>query len=114
MFSRVPGSQAKTHDMTDFGWPSPRRYFVDQIGRRVLIGLTVEETFEFETLDCAATLEESDNHAGPEKDGIPTITQEPRWRELYGKHDTAWRQWMIESCADRSADLRFINHDSVI
>ena len=30
---------------------APRRYFVDGIGRRVLIGLTLEETFEFERLD---------------------------------------------------------------
>jgi hypothetical protein len=29
---------------------APRRYFVDKNGRRVLIGLTIEETFEFETL----------------------------------------------------------------
>jgi hypothetical protein len=29
----------------------PRRYYVDKNGRRVLIGLTVEETFEFETLE---------------------------------------------------------------
>ena len=30
---------------------SPRRYFVDDNGHRVLIGLAVEETFEFEALD---------------------------------------------------------------
>jgi hypothetical protein len=35
--------------MTEFSDHSPRRYFVDQAGRRVLTGLTIEETTEFET-----------------------------------------------------------------
>ena len=30
---------------------APRRYFVDGYGRRVLVGLTFEETFEFEALE---------------------------------------------------------------
>jgi hypothetical protein len=42
----------KSHGMTsDSKGHSPRRYFVDNNGRRVLVGLTIEETFEFETLD---------------------------------------------------------------
>lgn len=109
MFSRVPGSQTKSRDMTDFGNSSPRRYFVGQNGRRVLIGLTVEETFEFETLDCLPALDESGNRVAWDEDGIPTTIREKRWLELYGKHDAAWRQWMIESCADRIGDSRFIN-----
>lgn len=32
---------------------APRRYFADEAGRRVLIGLTIEETREFEVLDRA-------------------------------------------------------------
>jgi hypothetical protein len=74
----------------------------------------VEETFEFETLDWLARLDERDNYAGPKRDGIPTVTQGRALAEALCRHDTAWRQWMIESCADRSADLRFINQDSVI
>jgi hypothetical protein len=57
--------------------------FRRQHGRRVLVGLTVEETFEFETLDWLARLDERDNYAGPKRDGIPTVTQDERWRKLY-------------------------------
>jgi hypothetical protein len=65
---------------------SPRRYFVDGAGRRVLIGLSVAETLEFEELDSAAF---ESSLAGP-RDG----TQEARWRELYFKHHQAWRDWI--------------------
>ena len=51
----------KPHGMTDFGEQPPRRYFVDQAGRRVLIGLSLEETTEFETLDSLPALNESGN-----------------------------------------------------
>jgi hypothetical protein len=37
----------------------PKRYGVDEKGRRVLLGLSVEETFEFETLDDQAPLDET-------------------------------------------------------
>ena len=80
---------------------SPRRYFVDGDGRRVLIGLTLDETFEFETLDSLPALDESENYVAWDENGIPTTTQEKRWLELYGKHDKAWRQWMVEAYADR-------------
>jgi hypothetical protein len=79
--------------MSDFADHLPRRYFVDQVGRRVLIGLTVEETFEFETLDV------------PWKDGVPTTTRKKRWLELYSKHDQAWRQWISKNYPDRRESL---------
>jgi hypothetical protein len=72
----------------------PRRYFVDQVGRRVLIGLTVEETFEFETLDAAWG-----------ENGAATTTREKRWLELYSKHDQAWRQWISKNQPDRRGSL---------
>jgi hypothetical protein len=50
------------YGMTDFGGHSPRRYFVDKEDRHVLIGLTIGETFEFETLDSPPALDESGNH----------------------------------------------------
>jgi hypothetical protein len=81
--------------MTDFGNHSPRRYFVDHHGRRVLIGLSTQETSEFENLD-----------------GRPT--PENRWLELYSKHEAAWRRWVAETGAGRSRSLRFINQDGVI
>lgn len=79
--------------MTDFGDHSPRRYFVDRDGRRALIGLTLEETTEFETLDSLPAPDQSCTRVAWGEDGIPTITREKRWLELYGKHDHEWQQW---------------------
>ena len=104
----------KFRAMTEFGDHSPRRYFVDKGGRRVLIGLTIEETFEFETLDSLPALYESGNHLAWDDDGIPTTTREKRWLELYNKHDEAWRAWMIETSSDRCGDLSIINQDRVV
>jgi hypothetical protein len=52
--------------MTDFGGHSPRRYFVDKEGRYVLIGLTIDETFEFEALDSLPALDENPRGLGRE------------------------------------------------
>jgi hypothetical protein len=88
--------------VTDHGDHSPRRYFVDQNGHRVLIGLTIEETFEFETLDNTTPLDEGAGHqVAWDENGIPTSKREKRWLELYRKHDNAWRLWMVETSADR-------------
>jgi hypothetical protein len=89
--------------MTDRRDHSPRRYFVDKKGRRVLIGLTIEETLEFETLDSLPALDESGNHVAWDENGVPTTTPEKRWLVLYSKHDKAWREWMVETYADRAA-----------
>jgi len=37
----------------------PKRYRIDENGRRVLVGLSIEETFEFETLDDISPFDES-------------------------------------------------------
>ena len=87
----------------------PRRYFVDESGRRVLIGLSIDETFEFETLDDLPALDEGGKRAAPDENGTLTTARERRWLELYGKHDRAWRQWMIETAADRCRNSTFIN-----
>jgi hypothetical protein len=42
--------------MSDHSHDSPRRYFVDGSGQRVLVGLTIEETCEFEALDGLAAV----------------------------------------------------------
>ncbi len=94
--------------MTDPG-QLPRRYFVDENGRRVLIGLSIEETFEFETLDNLPGLDAGGKKVAWGEDGVPTTTREKRWLELYSKHDRAWRQWMVETSADRRTNLSFIN-----
>jgi len=59
---------------------APRRYFIDAAGRRVLIGLTPEETFEFERLDSTQA------DAG-----------ERRRIELYEKHESAWKAWIAQN-----------------
>ena len=73
---------------------SPRRYYVDKKGRRVLVGLTIEETSEFEQLD---RLDPLDGTFG----NTATISREQRWLELYMKHDDAWKFWMAESKVSR-------------
>lgn len=83
--------------MNETGKDAPRRYIVDDTGRRILVGLTIEETLEFEKLDGAAALSSNGmrviwnvRDAGPER-------PEHRWLELYSKHERAWSEWMAES-----------------
>ena len=77
---------------------SPRRYFVDGEGRRVLVGLTFEETFEFEGLDGHPALDEmAPVIAGGDRAGA---LHARRWSELYTKHDSAWRVWMQQNQVD--------------
>jgi hypothetical protein len=77
--------------MIDRGGNSPRRYFVDKGGGRVLFGLTVEETFEFEALDGVPALDDSDGHIALDASGMSTTTREERWLGLYTRHEAAWR-----------------------
>jgi hypothetical protein len=84
---------------------SPRRYFSDKSGQRVLIGLTIEETSEFETLDNLSASDHSSSHVAATAYGITTTTRQERWLELYAKHDAAWRMWLVETCADRGPTL---------
>lgn len=80
---------------------APRRYFVDGSGRRVLIGLTPEETFEFERLDSEASLGEVGKPAPRDGDVPPwQPAGERRWLELYAKHEGAWKAWMAQSRAE--------------
>ncbi|QOZ47351.1 hypothetical protein XH89_30590 [Bradyrhizobium sp. CCBAU 53340] len=78
---------------------APRRYFVDAVGRRVLIGLTPEETFEFERLDREPN-ESRTEAIWIERDSQPA-PGERRWLELYAKHEDAWKVWMAQSRVDR-------------
>ncbi|UFW88707.1 hypothetical protein BjapCC829_09505 [Bradyrhizobium barranii] len=74
--------------MTSPTYNAPRRYFVDGGGRRVMIGLTPEETFEFERLDS-------------EQAQVAPDAGEQRRLELYEKHEGAWRAWMAQSRTER-------------
>jgi hypothetical protein len=76
----------------------PKRYGVDEKGRRVLLGLSVEETFEFETLDDLAPLDETGTVMAW-RDGVPITDREKRWLELYQTHDEAWRKMLTASVA---------------
>jgi hypothetical protein len=73
----------------------PRRYSVDKNGHRVLIGLTVEETFEFEALDDTPPVADDAGVAGAK----PVTEREVRWLELYTKHANAWKQWNMSGGA---------------
>lgn len=83
--------------MTDLRNNAPRRYFVDAGGRRVLIGLTFEETFEFERLDSQPVTGLADGHAVRDGGVLWPATGERRWQELYAKHEGAWKAWMAQN-----------------
>lgn len=74
---------------------APRRYFVDAVGQRVLIGLTIEETREFEGLDRAQAEQQHGVSAIGEAAATATGTGEQRWLALYEKHERAWRSWVV-------------------
>jgi len=78
----------------------PKRYRIDENGRRVLVGLSIEETFEFETLDDISPFDESGYHI-PWQDGVPITPREKRWLELYQKHEQAWRALVAETVSRR-------------
>lgn len=85
---------------------APRRYFVDAQGHRVLIGLSLAETAEFEALDLSPN---QTVQIGAET-GESEEAGEVRWRELYSKHEEAWRAWMAQSQAERTQDSGFVNY----
>jgi hypothetical protein len=72
----------------------PRRYVVNGDGHHVLVGLTSQETFEFEALDDAPLPGPGGDLAASQWG--PSTGREQRWRELYAKHEGAWREWMAE------------------
>ena len=78
----------------------PKRYHSDEDGNRVLVGLSIEETFEFETLDEIAPFDENGNLAWQE--GLPITNRERRWLELYQKHQAAWRDLIARQVANKS------------
>ena len=67
----------------------PRRYYIDGDGRRVLIGLSVEETKEFEFL------EEPDGSVGLSNE--TKLKHRERWLELYRLHQLAWEKWRAKT-----------------
>jgi hypothetical protein len=84
---------------------APRRYVVDGNGHRVLVGLSREETSEFERLEATLPVLHRDG-AGSDQ---PLSSPDPRWLELYGKHDLAWLNWIADLRARRERDLPVLN-----
>ena len=87
--------------MTDLRNNAPRRYFVDAGGRRVLIGLTFEETFEFERLDSQPVDGQADDQIARGGNVLWPVVGEQRWQELYAKHEGAWKAWMVQNRAEQ-------------
>lgn len=90
--------------MSDPERHSPRRYVVDVSGQRVLVGLTLEETSEFEGLDTSLSLQ-----PGRDQPHLTGSVVTGRWLELYDKHDKAWVKWMAELKARRNSGSLFFN-----
>lgn len=86
--------------MTELRSNAPRRYFVDAVGRRVLIGLTHDETFEFERLDSQPVSRQEGKDAVLDRTFRRVEVGEQRWLELYAKHEGAWKTWMAQSRAE--------------
>ncbi|AMA59765.1 hypothetical protein [Bradyrhizobium sp. CCGE-LA001] len=95
--------------MIDQKHNAPRRYFIDAQGHRVLIGLSLEETAEFEALDASS--KETVHGAAKIRGGERSAAAgEIRWLELYSKHEGAWRNWIARSQAAQAQDLSFVNY----
>ncbi|MET4221660.1 hypothetical protein ACVW1A_004214 [Bradyrhizobium sp. LB1.3] len=94
--------------MIDQGRNAPRRYFVDRQGHRVLIGLSLDETAEFEALDLPSM---NADHSVIEHGSAEAVaTGEIRWLELYSKHEGAWRVWIAQSRAEQAENSAFVNY----
>ncbi|WP_407192894.1 hypothetical protein [Bradyrhizobium sp. STM 3566] len=76
---------------------APRRYIVDGAGQRVLVGLTISETIEFEALDKPDTRPGADLLG--EAARVREAKHDKRWVELYVKHERAWSDWMAQTRA---------------
>lgn len=76
---------------------APRRYILDGAGQRVIVGLTISETIEFEMLDNSAR--SGDANPRDEACYVYPGDRAGRWLELYLKHERAWSRWMAETGA---------------
>lgn len=83
--------------MTEPKKDAPRRYIVDGTGQRVLVGLTISETVEFEALDKPDTRPGADLLG--EAARVRQAKHGERWLELYVKHERAWSDWMAQTRA---------------
>ena len=66
-------------------------YSLNSVGERALIGLTFQETIEFEELDAIPPVDEQGNLFPWPTEGRCLPPSEDRWLELYEKHMAACR-----------------------
>jgi hypothetical protein len=76
-------------------------YVLDADGKRILIGLTLDETREFERLD------ELILDSGSEPTDERNSRNERRWLVLYDKHDAAVRRYISTQNAKALRALRW-------
>ena len=76
-------------------------YILDASGNRILIGLTLDETREFERLD------ELILDSGSEPTDERNSRNERRWLVLYDKHDAAVRRYISTQNAKALRALRW-------
>jgi hypothetical protein len=76
-------------------------YVLDADGKRILIGLTLDETHEFERLD------ELILNSGSEPTDERNSPNERRWLVLYDKHDAAVRRYISTQNAKALRALRW-------
>lgn len=76
-------------------------YVLDADGKRVLVGLTPDETIEFERLDEAIL------DSASEEDDDYRARNERRWLVLYDKHDAALRRYLATENAKALRALRW-------
>lgn len=80
--------------------PDDESYVLDADGNRILIGLTLDETREFERLD-----ELISNVSTAPSDDSRSIN-ERRWLVLYDKHEAAVRSYLTDENARALRALR--------
>jgi hypothetical protein len=71
----------------------PRRYLETSRQPPTLIGLTADETLEFERLDRLSPVDHLGNCTW-DFESNPKTPEQKRWLELYRKHETGWRLWL--------------------
>jgi hypothetical protein len=71
----------------------PRRYQANPSQTPTLIGLTADETREFERLDRLSPVDHLGNCEWS-FEGEPKTPEEKRWLELYQKHEIRWNIWL--------------------
>jgi hypothetical protein len=69
--------------------PFPSHYLLDPKGRRILVGLSFDETAEFEELDAHLPYDGKPACASSNSI-VPLVPMEVRWLELYRKHRAAF------------------------